>query len=95
MTYGGGCFLHHRVQIVLRSVALRDAIAEMMIGTRAESVAYRQALVVVLEQVLGDPAQRKHIAEWLGERVFGEPMGRREIRRLVRHWREDDTMQGY
>ena len=80
MTYGGGCFLHHRVQIVLRSVALRDAIAEMM---------------VVLEQVLGDPAQRKHIAEWLGERVFGEPMGRREIRRLVRHWREDDTMQGY
>ena len=80
MTYGGGCFLHHRVQIVLRSVALRDAIAEMM---------------VVLEQVLGDRAERKRIAEWLGERVLGEPMGRREMRRLVRQWGEDDTMQDY
>ena len=74
---------------------LRDSIAEMMIGTRAESVAYRQALVVVLEQVLGDRAERKRIAEWLGERVLGEPMGRREMRRLVRQWGEDDTMQDY
>ena len=75
-------------KVALRSVAIRDSIAEMMMGTRAESVGYREELVPVLEQVLNDPEQRRKIEEALGERVVGEPLGRREMRRLLRQWGE-------
>ncbi|KXK57041.1 MAG: hypothetical protein UZ07_CHB004001005 [Chlorobi bacterium OLB7] len=73
-------------KVALRSVAIRDSIAEMMIGSRTQSVQYRQDFVEVLESVLGDEDQRKSITNWLGEPVLGEAMGRREMRRLLRQW---------
>ena len=73
-------------KVALRSVAIRDSIAEMMIGSRTESVQYRQRFLEVLESLLGDENQRKSITTWLGEPVLGEAIGRREMRRLLRQW---------
>jgi len=75
-------------RIALRSIAVRDSIAEMLIGTRAESGAYRDSLISRLRPILVDTngSFRDQIIALQGmdEAPFEHFAGFRETNRLIR-----------